>query len=66
MEVPPEAAGNYWAASPAEQNRLQKIFADHGAQMIVASVVPPGGAPLPWIYLGAGWYYALPLKQRVR
>lgn len=63
MEIPPEAAGDYWAARPAEQNRVQKIFADHGADMIVASVVPGNGAPPPWIYLGSARYYALPLKH---
>jgi hypothetical protein len=56
-------AYEFASASASEQNQLQKIFADHGAEIIVASAVPGGGAPPPWIYLGAGWYYALPLKR---
>lgn len=62
MEIPLDAADQYWILDAAGRSRIEKVFTDHGAKMAVAIFPPAGGGP-GWIRLGSSAFYALPLTQ---
>jgi hypothetical protein len=62
-EVPPEGVLDFWSASPEVRRHVLDLFAQAGAQVAVAKVVPHGKEAEGWKRVGNTYYYALDLRR---
>jgi len=62
-EVPQEGVLDFWSATPETRRRVLNLFAQAGASVAVAKVVPSGKEQEGWKRVGETPYYALDLRK---